>query len=37
MDDGKGKRVVLSEDEFLMIVRGLDPADFHQKKWFRKE
>ena len=37
MDDAKGKRVVLSEDEFLMIVRGLDPADFHQKKWFRKE
>ena len=36
MDDGKNKRVVLSEDEFLMIVRGLDPADFHQKKWFRK-
>jgi transposase len=37
MDDSKGSRVVLSEDEFLMIVRGLDPADFHQKKWFRKE
>ena len=37
LEDGKGKRVVLSEDEFLMIVRGLDPADFHQKKWFRKE
>lgn len=37
IDQGKGKRVVLSEDEFLMIVRGLDPADFHQKKWFRKE
>lgn len=34
---GTEGKVTLSEDEFLMIVRGLDPADFHQKKWFRKE
>jgi len=33
-----GERTLrLNEEELMMIVKGLDPADFHQKKWFRKE
>jgi transposase len=34
----EGKPVLsLNEEELMMIVKGLDPADFHQKKWFRME
>lgn len=31
------KAVTLSREELMMIVQGLDPADFHQKKWFRMQ
>lgn len=30
-----GKPVVLDREEFAMIVGGLDPADYHQRKWHR--
>ena len=36
MEKKSGAAVSLDEEEFMMIVKGLDPADFYQKKWFRK-
>ena len=37
MEGAGDKAVTLKEEELMMIIKGLDPADFHQKKWFRKE
>ena len=36
MEKSRGATVTLKEEEFMLIVKGLDPADFYQKKWFRK-
>ncbi len=30
-----GRPAVLDREEFAMIVGGLDPADYHQRKWLR--
>lgn len=35
--ESAGGTLTINEEELMMIVKGLDPADVWQKKWFRKE